>query len=186
MKIKKSIDEIPPKFLLECFEAGIFDVDTEQIKEPQAKYKHRPVFHMVLDDCQSSRLFVSSTTNRFLNICIRHRHVGPMKSLGEAIGVTIWVLIQNYSTQSGLPKAIRGNCTNLLLFRMQDEKMLEKIMSECGGEVDKETFMKAYNYATQQPHDFLSIEFSPKKKEYMFRKCFDEIIIPEDLPDEYE
>lgn len=181
LKSKKSIDEIPPKFLLDCFEAGIFDVDTEQIKEPVAKYGHRPVFHMVLDDCQSSRLFVSSTTNKFLNLCIRHRHVGPMTSLGEAIGLSIWVLIQNYSTQSGLPKAIRGNCTNLLLFKMQDEKMLEKIMSECGGEIDKQTFINVYNHATKEPHDFLSIEFSPKKPGYMFRKCFDELILPPEV-----
>lgn len=173
VKSKRLTDE----FLLECLDAGVIDEYGNPI-EPQSKYGHRPVLHMVLDDCQSSKLFVASHKNSFLNLCIRHRHIGQMPSLKQGLGVSIWVLIQNYSTTSGLPKAVRGNCTNLILFKIQDDSSIEKIMKECGGEVDKDTFLKVYKFATKEPHDFLAVDFNPKKKEYMFRRNWDTLVIP--------
>ena len=186
LKSKKSIDEIDHKFLADCVMYGILNVDTESIEEPKSKYGHQPVLHLVADDCQSSKLFNPSTTNKFLNACIRHRHLGLMKDKGDAIGLSIWCLIQNYSTQSGLPRAIRQNCTVLLLFPMADEKALDKVKGEMGGEVNGKVFDKVYHHACKDPntpHSFLSIEFAPKKKEYTFRKDFNQFLVPEDMPE---
>lgn len=185
LKSKKSIDEIDHKFLADCVMYGILNVDTETIEEPESKYGHQPVLHLVADDCQSSKLFNPSTTNKFLNACIRHRHLGLMKEKGDAIGLSIWILIQNYSTQSGLPRAVRQNCTVLMLFPMADEKAIEKVKSEMGGEINGETFDQVYHHACKNPatpHSFLSIEFAPKKKEYMFRKDFNQYLIPNEMP----
>ena len=187
LKSKKSIDEIDYKFLTECVLNGILNIDTEDIEEPKSKYGHQPVLHLVCDDCQSSKLFTPSTTNKFLNACIRHRHLGKLADKGDAIGLSIWCLVQCYSTQAGLPKAIRQNCCVLLLFPMADEKALEKVKSEMGGEVNGAVFDQAYKYACKdpnEPHGFLSIEFSPKKKEYFFRKKFGEYIIPDEVDDD--
>ena len=54
--------------------------------------------------------------------------------------------------------------------------MIEKIASECG-EVDKEKFMAAYDYATAEDHSFLLIDFNPKDKKKIFRRNFSEYIL---------
>jgi hypothetical protein len=65
-------------------------------EEPKSKYGHKPVLHLVLDDCQSSKLFIPSSTNKLLNATIRHRH------LGDGLGLSMWFLVQKYSTSGGL------------------------------------------------------------------------------------
>jgi hypothetical protein len=170
---KKPIDEIDPELLIEFFEHGIFELE-DLGQEPQSKYGHKPVCHLVLDDCQSSQLFVPSTKNKLLNATIRHRHIG------DGLGLSMWFLVQSYSTNSGLPKAIRDNSTLLVLFPMKNANNVIKVIEEIGGNIDEETFNKVYEYAIKDdPHDFLVIEFAPKDKKYMFRKNWDEVILLE-------
>ena len=164
----KASEEQDEEFLMKCCDLGFYDIDLKN--PPESKYGHKPVLHLVVDDCQSSPLFQPSTKNKFLNLCIRHRHIA------DGLGVTIWALIQNYSTQSGLPKSIRENCTVLLVFPIKDKEMVKQIQSECAGEVDEETFYKMFDYATAEKHSFLSIDFEAKKPEYRFRKKFNEFI----------
>lgn len=173
LKSKKPIDEIEPELLIQFMEHGILDME-ELGTEPQSKYGHKPVLHLVLDDCQSSQLFVPSTRNKLLNATIRHRHIG------DGLGITMWFLVQSYSTNSGTPKAIRDNSTILVLFPMKNANTISKVIEEVGGNIDEETFNKVYDYATKDdPHNFLVIEFSPSNKKHMFKKCWDEVIIPE-------
>ena len=50
-------------------------------------------------------------------------------------------------------------------------KELEEIAEECAGEVSKETFMKAYDYAIQEPFDLLFIDLHRKENHpSMFRR----------------
>lgn len=169
LKRKVPIDAIDPMLLMEFMEHGIM----EMFEEPKSKYGHKPVIHLVLDDCQSSPLFVPSTKNKLLNMTIRHRHIGG------GLGLSLWFLVQSYTTQSGLPKAIRDNSTVLVLFPMKNVNNIMKIMQEVGGNIAEETFHKVYDFATgEDPHSFLVIEFSPKKKEAMFRKRWDTLIMP--------
>lgn len=173
LKQKKPIDEIQPEILIKFLEKGILDME-ELGTEPESKYGHKPVLHLVLDDCQSSQLFVPSTKNKLLNATIRHRH------LGDGLGCSFWFLVQSYSTNSGLPKAIRDNSTILVLFPMKNANNIIKIIEEVGGNIDEDTFNKVYDYATKDdPHDFLVIEFNPKNKKYIFRKNWNEVILPE-------
>lgn len=174
LKSKKPIDEIQPELLIAFMENGILDME-ELGTEPKSKYGHKPVLHLVLDDCQSSQLFIPSTKNKLLNATIRHRHIG------NGLGISMWFLVQSYSTNSGLPKAIRDNSTILVLFPMKNANNVMKIIEEIGGNIDEETFNKVYDYATKDNlHDFLVIEFSPSKKKYMFRRNWDEAIITEE------
>jgi hypothetical protein len=173
-----SIDRVDPKLMIEFLEYGIMDMEENGL-EPQSKYGHRPVIHLVLDDCQSSRLFVPSTSNKLLNATIRHRH------LGDGLGLSMWFLVQNYSTNSGVPLAIRDNSTVLVLFPLKNSNKIMNIIDEIGGNIDEETFNKVYHEATHDdPHNFLVIEFSPNKKKYMFRKCWDTLLVVDDIPDE--
>jgi hypothetical protein len=173
LRSKKPIDEIEPELLISFMENGILDME-DMGTVPESKYGHKPVLHLVLDDCQSSQLFVPSTRNKLLNATIRHRHIG------DGLGITMWFLVQSYSTNSGLPKAIRDNSTVLVLFPMKNGNNIMKIIEEIGGNIDEETFNKVYEFATKDnPHDFLVIEFAPKDKKYMFRKCWNEILLPD-------
>jgi hypothetical protein len=178
MKRDKPIENIDPKLMIEFLEYGIIDMEENGL-EPQSKYGHRPVLHLICDDCQSSKLFVPSTKNKLLNATIRHRH------LGFGLGLSMWFLVQNYSTNSGVPRSIRDNSTVLILFPMKNSNSIVKVIQEVGGNIDEETFNKVYHEATHDdPHNFLVIEFSPNKKKYTFRKCWDTILIPEELPKE--
>lgn len=161
-------EHIDAEFLMECLEAGVLDM----MAPPVYKYGHRPRFHIVLDDVQSSKLFCPSTKNKLLNMTIRHRHIA------DGIGVSLWFCVQNYSTNSGIPRAIRENCTGLAVFPIKDEKMLDMIAQEAAGEIGKAAFLKAYEYATKgSPHDFLYVDFAPKDRSKALRKKWDEYIL---------
>jgi hypothetical protein len=160
----KNHEDIDPDLLIYSHVAGLMN------EAPKSKYGHRPVLHLVADDCQSSALFNASTKNVLLNLAIRHRHVG------DGLGVTMWFLIQNYSTNSGIPRAIRENATVLCLFGIKDTRTLEKVAREMGGEVDPEQFLEAYSHATAERHSFLVVDFSARSPEYRFRKRWDELI----------
>ena len=92
----------------------------------------------------------------------------------------MFFLVQNYKSKSGgLDRAIRNNATNAIIFKNKDEKELEFIASEMSGEVDKETFHKAYNFAMNDgDYPFLFIDLH-KKKEHpsMFRSRFNKFIL---------
>lgn len=174
--MKITVDEIDPDLLLD------FANEFGELEPPVPKYGHEgiPVLHCFIDDCQSSALF---RDRKFLNFCIRHRHSGGLKR-GGAVGVSLYIAIQNLKAQQGgCPRAIRNNCTQMILVgKSKDKSELEDIYSSIAGEVDFDDFMKAYEYATEEPHNSLVIDFHPKPEHpSRFRKNFNEYIIPEKL-----
>jgi hypothetical protein len=173
LRSKKPIDEIEPELLIKFMEHGILDM-AELGTAPESKYGHRPVLHLVLDDCQSSALFVPSTKNILMNATIRHRHIG------EGLGISLWFLVQSYSTTSGTPKSLRDNSTILVLFPMKNKNNISKIIEEVGGNISEDDFNQVYEYATKDsPHDFLVIEFAPKDPKFQFRKNWNTVLIPD-------
>lgn len=175
-KKKIDVESIDPDLLLEFYDLGIMEMDkTPSWKYPKAK-NGIGVFHLVLDDCQSSPLFTPGKGNKFLNMAIRHRHVSSRPTF--KVGVSLWILVQNYSTNGGISKALRENCTQLCIFPVKQLDMVEKIASEAGGEVKTNQFLEAYHYATKDsPHDFLLVDFNPKDRGKIFRKKWDEYIV---------
>ena len=151
---------------------------------PQSRYGHRPVIHLFVDDCQSSKLF---RDKKFLNLAIRHRHLGGMsfnpkvdKELCGSIGLSMYIAIQNLKAQAGgCPRAIRNNCTQMILVgKSKDEKELDDIYSSVAGEVSKEDFMEGYEYATKEPHNSFVIDLNPKSiHKSRFRKNMNEFLI---------
>lgn len=170
-----AIDDIDPELLIKLDERGIIDMEHPPVWKYGKPVNGVGVFHMVCDDCQSSPLFVPSTRNKFLNFIIRHRHTSSRPNL--KVGISVWMMLQNYSCQAGgVPKAIRENCTQLCIFKIQQRDMVEKIASECG-EIDKDKFMQAYDHATAEPHNFLMIDFNPKDKNKIFRRNWNEYLL---------
>ncbi len=173
------IQDIDPlKFLEFCDDFG------NPIR-PKLKYGHRPCIHVLCDDCQSTALFKNK---RFLNLAIRHRHIGEMPydkkdKSGEmcgAIGCSLYILIQNLKAQGGgsAPRPIRNNCTQFAIVgKVKNVKELDDIYSSMAGEVNKEQFYNAYEYSTQEKYNSFIIDLNPKDPKKKFRKNLDEYLI---------
>lgn len=164
---KVSIDAIDPSFLLESHEAGLLDGPPQ----PPHGTEH-PCFHLLVDDCQSSNLFSLSPKNPFLNLVIRHRHVG------RGLGLTIFLCVQNYSAAGGgVPRSIRDNATVLCLFKLKSKTVLKQIVEEVANDVEEAAFLQAYDYATAEPHSFLTVDFFPRTPQQRFRKGWDAYLL---------
>ena len=117
-----------------------FSDEMGNLVKPTTKYGHRPCIHVFMDDCQSSAVF---RDKKFLNLAIRHRHVGGIKmekghkEKKGALGVSLYVAIQNLKAQGGgCPRAIRNNATQLVIVgKSKDEQELKDIYSSVGGEI---------------------------------------------------
>lgn len=167
------------------------DVDRtlwEIIEEGLAKYMEPPPPHefggkkpcicCIIDDCVGSSLY--SKSREINSLSILHRHLGQIdeKWGGGACGCSLFYLVQSYKAQSGgLSRCIRNNVTLICLFSTKSTSELLEIAEECAGEISKEDFMDAYEYAIQKPHDFLMIDLHPKPGHTLLRRNLDEFII---------
>lgn len=171
IKSNVPIDHIDPVLLLE------FGNEPAHFEKPYHRYNgKKPVIVILFDDCQGSDLF--KPTSKLSNMVIKHRHLG--KTRDGALGCTMFFACQNYTSNSmGLPKSIRGNLTQMLVFRNKNQKELELIAEECSGEISTEQFFELYERAIQTPHDFMFIDFARKANHpSMFRRNFDEWLLP--------
>ncbi len=164
--------QIPDELLMEFYENGNFE-------PPTHKYNGRnPFICVLIDDCQNSKLF---TKKHVSNMAIKHRHLGAFETDRPSIGISMFFLLQNYKSQGGgaCPRSIRNNCTNCLIFKNKDTKEMDFISTEMAGEVDKETFMKAYDIAMADgEHPFLFVDLHKKENhQSMFRSRFDKFIM---------
>lgn len=163
------INRIKPELLLKALEKGYFN------KKPESRYGQRPVLGLIVDDLQSSNIYSTAPKNPFINLLLRHRHVA------RGLGLTVCMMIQAMG-QGGLPRIVRQNLTSLLLGPQKNEKVIEQIAEEVGGQIDRETFMKAYHLATHNEHpdkpnhNFLCIDFHSKSPDKMFRRNLDTYI----------
>ena len=172
MNTVKFIEMVDPMLMLEFFNHA-----TGTFSKPEPKYGHKgpPICALFVDDCQSTPLFRAA---KFLNFITRHRHIGALEG-GGALGVSVFIALQNFSsTSGGCPRAVRNNATSVLTFGLKDKKELTQVYESVAGEIEEERFMTAFEFATAEPHNFLCIDLHPKKEHpSMFRKNFNEFII---------
>ena len=169
IKSKKNLNDINEDLLLYF---------AEDMKKPVPKYGGRkPIVVCLFDDCQNTDAFSSKSKISYLTI--KHRHLGM--TVDGSIGCNLIYCIQNYTSNSGgLPKSVRGNVTQLCVFKNKNQKELDIIAAEASGEVSQKTFLKLHQEATQQPYKFLTVDFNPKKNHpSMFRKCWDTWLFPD-------
>lgn len=157
--------------------------DGNRFKPPEHKWNgRRPCICVWFDDIFGSQLMLGRGARKISELCIKHRHMGQLKE-GGAIGCSLIFNMQAYkSAQGGLPKALRGNLTLLMLGRMKSEKDLDAVADEVAGEVARETFYRVFKQATDRPHSFLVIDMHPKKNHpSQFRRGLDTfIVVPEE------
>jgi hypothetical protein len=153
--------------------------DGRHFKPPEHKWGgRRPMVTIWCDDIFGSQLMLGRGARKISEICIKHRHLSPLKE-GGAIGASLIFCMQSYKSNLGsLPKALRGNLTLLMLGKMKNDKDLQAVQEEVAGEVSKEVFYRIYNQAIDRPHAFLVIDMHPKKEHpSQFRRGLDTFIV---------
>ena len=176
-KLMKTLKNSSPLFQIPDDDLDLFFKDGD-FQPPEHKWGNRkPICALLCDDSMGSQLFTKGI--RQLNqLCIFHRHIGPVKNDG-AVGLSLFWLLQSYMAQSGgISKCIRNNATSLIFFKSKSDKQIDEVASECAGEVSKEDFLIVYERAIQEPHDFLFVDFFKKDSQRsMFRRNFSEYLI---------
>ena len=71
-------------------------------------------------------------------------------------------------------KDARLNSTHFVLMKINDKKELKRIAEVKSGSVDHKDFLKMYNYCTQEPYSFMTIDARPISK-MPFRKSFNDL-----------
>ncbi len=162
VRTDRDIGNLDPALLIAAHDDDVVE------NAPVHKYNGKfPVLGLFVDDSQSTPLF---TSRAFLNMCIRHRHIGSSDE--TRMGLSIFICVQNYTAQyGGIPKAIRDNVSTMMLYKTRSATVLKTIMEDISDQITDEEFMQVYDQACQEKHDFLFIDWEPKL--HRFRKNFD-------------
>ena len=163
----KPVHKIDENNLINYYQYGFFD------SPPEWKYpkEQPPRLAIVLDDCLNTDI-MSRRTSGLVNLCIRHRHIM------DGLGVSIFMLVQSYCANGGVPRVIRENCTHLVLFKINDQNQIKKIKEESDLEVTDEEFDEMLKKCHAEDYQFLMIDFANKCATKKYRKGFNEFLIP--------
>jgi len=151
------------KQLLLYEELGFYD------KPPEWKYKNEvpPRLGLILDDCMGTDLLLPSAG--LTKFVIAHRH-------HSEIGISVFMLVQSYCARESLSRAIREQTTNLMLFKLVQEKQLQKVYEESDLPISYNDFIKMATEVHKEPYCFLLMDFAPKDPSKRFRNCFNQYI----------
>lgn len=165
VKTDRDIGNLDPALLIASYDDDVVE------NPPVHKYNGKfPVLGLFVDDSQSTPLFRSGA---FLNMCIRHRHIGSSDE--TRMGLSIFICVQNYTAQhGGIPKAIRDNVSTMMLYKTRSDSVLKTIMEDISDQITDEEFFSVYDQACQDKHDFLFIDWEPKQ--HRFRRNFDQYL----------
>lgn len=120
----------------------------------------RPI--LLLDDLSHLKVLDKAW---FISLCLRHRHV--------AGGVSLSILMLVQSLRGGVARVIRQNCSLIILYSTHDQTAKDDLYAECSHLLDKEEFMALFEHATDQRHDFLSVDLSQDDKNRVFSRSFE-------------
>lgn len=120
----------------------------------------RPV--LLLDDLSHMKVLDKAW---FISLCLRHRHV--------AGGVSLSIMMLVQSLRGGVARVIRQNCSLIILYSTHDQTAKDDLYAECSHLLDKEEFMALFEHATDERHDFLSVDLSQDDKNKVFSRSFE-------------
>jgi hypothetical protein len=130
----------------------------------------RPVPLLFIDDCSHSPIYAKGQSNPLVNLTLRHRHIG-----GAGFGISIQFAVQTF--KSGVPKALRQNTMQFLIFKTNDLSVVHDIYEEIGAFCTKDEFLQLYYQAIKGAHDFLCIDVNSKSEQRVFRRGFDTFLL---------
>ena len=131
---------------------------TEEFEKPVQTFDKLPYMAVILDDLGGTPAFRNG--NNFLNsIVCKSRHYKT----------NFFVCVQH---PYQCPRALRSQCSHVMLFATKDKKLLEELSKENCSHLTPEEFVEMFKHATKELHDFMLCDF--KKNEV--RKNFDEVL----------
>ncbi len=164
---------IPDELLEEFYCQGDF-------KKPTYPYGDRmPKLALIIDDAQNSKVF---SGKKLPSLCISHRHkfMIPKAHGGGAIGLSLFIMAQNYKSMGGgLPKPVRGNATGFMLFKNHSDKEKQFVAEELAFTDDKQGFIDMWEgVCDEAPHNFLFVDMNKKDHHPSpYRKNFNQFIM---------
>lgn len=129
----------------------------------------RPSPLLIIDDMSHSDIYTPSKKNGFINLCLRHRHLFK-------VGISIFMLVQTFKT--GIPKCLRQNIQQFFLWPTHDMSQLDAMYDEFANLCTYEDFIDMFKRCTAERHNFMSIDLNASEPLLQFRKCFDEMMLP--------
>ena len=88
------------------------------------------------------------------------------------INISIVFITQSYFRAL---KDARLNSTHYIIMKINNKKELKRIAEEKSGRLDYKDFLKMYNYCTQDPYSFMTIDVRPTAT-IPFKKNFNDVI----------
>ena len=95
---------------------------------------------------------------------------------GRKKNITSFYLSQSYY---GIPKAIRAQCSYLLIVKVSQKRDLNLILSDSGGLIEKDELRRLYDDATKEKFNFLKINLNTSDMNRKFSKNFTEFYLLE-------
>lgn len=139
---------------------------------PKAKYGHKPRLCLIIDDAMGTDLMRGGgAKSGLVKLCIAHRH-------WSEIGISIIMCVQSWCARTGIDRSLREQLTNVMLWKICQEPLLQKAWSENDIDLPYENFKAMCDYVWSVPHRFLFIDFSPKSPELKYRMNFDTPLDP--------
>jgi hypothetical protein len=170
--------KIPPKNFISVYTPQkldeILDEQDNMIKflksHNQPKYLANKVL-MLFDDLVGSDLFDGGKKNTFTRFNTIHRH----------LSVSCFMISQAFKA---IPATVRNQWTCLSLFRIGNEKEVEKIYEEFPMGLNRKNWESLYEFCTEGKYDFMFIDFQKPRGEQIM-KNFDTFIMEGGPPPDY-
>ena len=131
---------------------------TEQFEKPIQEFDKLPFMAVILDDLGGTPAFRNGN-NALNSVVCKSRHF-----------LTNFFVCVQHPYQC--PRALRSQCSHVMLFQTKDKKLLEELAKENCSHLSPDEFVQLFQFATADPHSFMLCDF--KRDEV--RKNFDEIL----------
>lgn len=135
------------------------------MKEIKKKNKGKPFSEkmniLFIFDDMITQLPKNKKFTAFNQLLLNNRH----------FNVSIMILSQSYHL---LDSNVRKNASQLILFKSENLMEIKNFYEELSGAVGKENFIKLYEFATAEPHDFLYINYHRSIGDGRYMRNFDD------------
>ena len=132
---------------------------TEEFEKPVQEFDKVPFTAVILDDLGGTSAFRNGN-NALNSIVCKSRHY-----------LTNFFVCVQHPYQC--PRALRSQCSHVMLFATKDKKLLEELAKENCSHLTPDEFVELFQHSTGDPHSFIMLcDF--KKNEV--RKNFDEVL----------
>ena len=131
---------------------------TEEFEKPVQRYDKLPYTAVILDDIGGTPAFKNGN-NALNSIVCKSSHY-----------LTNFFVCVQHPYQC--PRALRSQCSHVMLFATKDKKLLEELAKENCSHLSPDEFVQLFQHSTCDPHSFMLCDF--KRDEV--RKNFDDIL----------